>query len=66
LKIASMKAAGEFGMTSTCKKSVAAGANCTISVRFTPPTQGAKSGTITILDSASSKPQVIELLGTGT
>jgi hypothetical protein len=28
--------------------------------------QGAKTGTFTIIDSASSKPQVIELSGTGT
>jgi hypothetical protein len=37
-----------------------------ISVTFSPKTQGAKSGTVTINDSASSKPQVIELSGTGT
>jgi hypothetical protein len=65
LKIASMKAAGQFAMTSTCEKSVAAGANCTISVTFSPKTQGPKSGTVLIVDSASSKPQVIELSGTG-
>jgi hypothetical protein len=66
LKIASMKASAQFGETSTCGASVAAGANCTISVTFSPKTQGAKSGTVTINDSASSKPQVIELSGTGT
>jgi len=66
LKISSMKAAGQFGMTSTCGTSVAAGANCTISLTFSPKSKGAKSGTVTINDSASSKPQVIELSGTGT
>jgi VCBS repeat protein/ASPM-SPD-2-Hydin domain-containing protein len=66
LKISSMKASAQFGVTSTCGSSVAAGANCTISVTFSPKTQGAKSGTVTINDSASSKPQVIELSGTGT
>jgi hypothetical protein len=66
LKISSMKIAGSFAMTSTCRKSVAAGANCTIGVTFSPKTQGPKSGTISIIDSASSKPQVIELSGTGT
>jgi hypothetical protein len=53
-------------MSSTCGSSVAPGANCAISVTFSPKTQGAKSGTVTINDSASSKPQVIELSGTGT
>ncbi len=66
LKISSMRASAQFGVTSTCGASVAAGANCTISVTFSPKTKGAKSGTITINDSASSKPQVIELSGTGT
>jgi hypothetical protein len=66
LTVSSMKATGQFGMNSTCGSSVAPGANCTISVRFSPKTKGAKSGTVTINDSASSKPQVIELSGTGT
>jgi hypothetical protein len=66
LKISAMKASAQFGMSSTCGKEVAAGSNCTISVTFSPKTQGAKSGTVTINDSASSKPQVIELSGTGS
>jgi hypothetical protein len=66
LKISSMKASAQFGVSSTCGASVAGGANCTISVTFSPKTQGVKSGTVTINDSASSKPQVIELSGTGT
>ena len=66
LTITLMKATGQFGMTSTCGSSVAASANCAISVTFSPKTKGAKSGTVTINDSASSKPQVINLSGTGT
>jgi hypothetical protein len=66
LKISSIKASAQFGVTSTCHTTVAAGANCTISVTFSPKSEGAKSGTVTIDDSASSKPQVIELSGTGT
>jgi hypothetical protein len=66
LKIASMKASAEFGVTSTCGASVAAGAKCTISVTFSPTKKGSQQGTITIIDSASTKPQVIEVLGTGT
>jgi len=66
LAISAMKAAGQFGMTSTCGTSVAPGANCAINVTFSPQTKGPKSGTVTIRDSASSKPQVIELSGTGT
>jgi large repetitive protein len=67
LTISAMKAAGQFAMTSTCSKAVVPNKkSCTISVTFSPTSQGAKSGTITINDSASSKPQVIELSGTGT
>ena len=66
LKIQSMKASTEFAMASTCGARVAPGANCTISATFSPTKQGAQQGTISIIDNASSKPQVIELLGTGT
>lgn len=66
LTIRSMKASTQFGVSSTCGASVAAGANCTISATFSPTTKGLKSGTITIIDSASTKPQVIEISGTGT
>ena len=65
LTISSMKASAQFGVTSTCGSSVATGANCPINVTFSPTSTGAKSGTVTIHDSASSKPQVIELTGTG-
>jgi hypothetical protein len=66
LRVASMKASAEFGVTSTCGASVAAGAKCTISATFSPTKKGSAQGTITTIDSASSKPQVIELFGTGT
>lgn len=66
LTISAMKVAGQFAMSSNCGKGVAAGKSCTISVTFSPQSQGAKSGTVTINDSASSKPMVIELSGTGT
>jgi hypothetical protein len=66
LKIQSMKASAEFAVTSTCGARVAPGAKCTISATFSPTKQGEAQGTISIIDNASSKPQVIELLGTGT
>ena len=61
-----MKASAEFAMTSTCGARVAPGAGCRISATFSPSKQGAAQGTISIIDNASSKPQVIELLGTGS
>jgi hypothetical protein len=65
LFITSIKATGEFGATSTCGRSVAVKASCTISVTFSPKSAGALSGAVQISDSASSKPQVIALSGKG-
>jgi large repetitive protein len=66
LAISSMTLKGQFDMSSTCGKHVAPGAKCAIRVTFSPKTLGAKSGTISIIDSASSQPQVIVLSGTGS
>jgi hypothetical protein len=45
---------------------VAAGAKCKIEITFKPQNTDNVTGTVTISDSASSKPQVIELTGAGT
>lgn len=66
LKILWMKVAGQFESSSDCGSIVAPGDSCAIRVSFSPKSKGAKSGTVTINDSASSKPMVIELSGTGT
>ena len=66
LTISSVTAQGGFKVSDNCGKSVNAGATCTITVRSAPTTEGTLAGTVTIHDSASSKPQVIELSGAGT
>jgi hypothetical protein len=66
LIISAIKAQGEFAMSSTCGKSVAAGGNCQVNVTFSPKSPGEKSGTVNISDSASTKPQVISLVGNAT
>jgi len=66
LSITSIKVSGEFKESNTCGKSLAAGAQCTVSSLFQPTTTGSLTGLITLVDSASSKPQFIELLGAGT
>ena len=58
--------AGDFALTNSCGTSVAAGANCTISVTFKPTVTGTRSAAVTIADSASSSPQTVGLSGTGT
>jgi hypothetical protein len=66
LSISSIKVSGQFKESSTCGDSLAAGSKCTISTWFQPTTTGSQAGLITLIDSASSKPQFIELLGAGT
>jgi len=66
LEIVSIKASPDFAVKSSCAARVAPGANCTISAWFSPAKQGTKRGAIEVIDSVSSKPQVIELFGTGT
>jgi len=61
----------DFSETNTCPLSpatLAAGANCTLSVAFTPTTTAAESATLTISDTSSgnSLQQLVTLTGTGT
>ncbi len=63
--IATSPANGPFSQTNTCGNSLAAGANCTVSVTFTPTTSGNVSGTLTITDSAQGSPQSVALSGSG-
>jgi hypothetical protein len=50
----------------TCAGSLSPGDHCIITAGFTPEVKGVVEGTVTISDGASTKPQVIELFGTGT
>ncbi len=58
--------AGDFAQTSTCGSSVAAGANCTIAVLFTPSASGALTAALSIADNATGSPQTVSLSGTGS
>ncbi len=66
LNISNVAASGDFALSgNTCGTSVAAGANCSLSVTFTPTTTGARSGAITITDNGANSPQSVPLSGTG-
>jgi Beta-propeller repeat/Cep192 domain 4/Abnormal spindle-like microcephaly-assoc'd, ASPM-SPD-2-Hydin/HYDIN/CFA65/VesB-like, Ig-like domain len=58
-------ATGDFVETNTCGSSLAAGANCTVSVKFTPSLSGTRTGSVLIVDNAPGSPQTIALTGTG-
>lgn len=56
---------GDFAETNTCGSSVAAGANCTISITFKPTATGTRNGSLSVTDNASGSPQSVPLTGTG-
>jgi hypothetical protein len=60
--------ASEFAETDNCVGSVAAGAICTINVTFSPTATGMRTGTLSIIDNATSppSPQAVALTGTAT
>lgn len=69
LTIASISATDDFAQTSNCPlppNTLARGASCSVSVRFTPTALGARTGTLTVSDDASTSPQMEALSGTGT
>jgi hypothetical protein len=66
LMIDSVKVSGEFQVSDTCEASVAPGSACTFTAAFRPTAAGEQTGLITIIDSASLKPQYIELSGSAT
>jgi hypothetical protein len=58
--------ASDFAQTNTCGSLLAAGANCTIALMFTPSLAAAEAATLGITDNASGSPQTVSLSGTGT
>lgn len=57
---------GDFPKTTTCGSTLAAFANCTVSVSFKPAATGARSATLAISDSPDSgSPHHVALTGTG-
>jgi hypothetical protein len=66
LNISSITASGDFHISNkTCGATVAAGANCSVSVTFQPTKKGARSGSLTFTDNAPNNPQIVALKGTG-
>jgi hypothetical protein len=56
----------DFAQTNTCSVTIAAGANCMISVVFTPAAVSSRSAQLEISDNSSGSPQQITLSGVGT
>jgi CSLREA domain-containing protein len=56
---------GDFAQTNTCGANLAGHAICGINVTFKPTAKGTRSGTLTLLDTATNTPQVVNMSGTG-
>src|SRR5271170_6068626 len=56
---------GDFQQTNTCGTTLAAGADCAITVTFSPQGTGTRTAVLQITDSASNSPQIINLSGIG-
>ncbi len=63
--VSSVAASGDFSQTNTCGTSIAAGANCTVTVTFHPTATGNRTGTVTVTSNASNNPTTVALSGTG-
>ena len=64
-----ISATGDFTPGGNCPGAgamLAAGANCTIQVTFTPTASGSRTGTLSVASSGSSAPLTVTLTGTGT
>lgn len=64
VSVSSATASGDFAATGC--PAVAAGSSCKVDVTFTPTQMGARTGTLTIVDTAAGTPQAIALSGNGT
>jgi Abnormal spindle-like microcephaly-assoc'd, ASPM-SPD-2-Hydin len=61
----SISGSAAYTQVNTCGTSIAANAQCTITVSFAPTGGGGQSGTVYIADSAANSPQTISLTGNG-
>ncbi len=65
LNVASITGSGDFSSTSNCGSGLAAGAQCVISVVFTPAATGTRTGMLQVVDNDMTSPQIVTLTGTG-
>jgi phospholipase C len=56
---------GDFSQTNTCVVGVPVNRSCSIVVTFSPSAAGKRSGTLTLVDSDATSPQIIPLSGAG-
>lgn len=65
VNVSNIAVSGDFLQTNTCTSPISAGASCAFTITFNPTATGLRAGTITITDSATNSPQVLNLAGNG-
>jgi hypothetical protein len=66
LHISSVTTSGDYHISNnTCGATVAAGANCAVSVTFTPTKKAKRTGLLSFTDDAPGSPQTVSLTGVG-
>jgi hypothetical protein len=63
--ISAVSASGQFSQANTCGSSLAAGASCTVSVRFSPTSGGSQAGTLTVSNGSPTPALKVSLSGLG-
>ena len=66
INISSMQVQGEYSLVNHCPATLQPGAACALTINFTPQGLGSRPGTVTIVDSTPTSPEVIQLVGTGS
>ncbi|HUN33217.1 MAG TPA: choice-of-anchor D domain-containing protein, partial [Trebonia sp.] len=66
VSLSSVGLTGPFSESNNCGTSLAAGASCTVSVKFAPTASGSATGTLSVNSSAPGSPLTVALSGTGT
>ncbi len=65
LAISGISATAGYGVSHNCGTSLAAGANCVLSVTFKPTAVGAATGNVNVASNATGSPHTVSLTGTG-
>ncbi|MGA8299540.1 MAG: alkaline phosphatase family protein [Terriglobales bacterium] len=65
IAIKSISAINDYTVSSNCGTSLAAQANCTVNVTFTPSASGARPGALTVASSDPASPQRVDLVANG-
>ena len=67
LNITSISASAQYAIAgSTCGSTLAAAANCSFNVKFTPTQTGTVSGSVIVADNGYPNPQTVSLTGVGS